>query len=111
MRQYTDSADAIKAYMDGVDFDFTKANLTKIDETDLSRGGLIIEIDNYFRQPMSITVHHTWADLFDVTFMSLDKGADTLKDLYAPDLVGMFKGIQLAMTGVTQEQWNKQVGL
>jgi hypothetical protein len=109
MRKYTDSADAIKAYMETVNFDFNKAYVTELEESEVSRGGLRIVIDNYYNKPMSITIHHTWSDLFDVTFDSVEKGEDTLKDIYADDLIGMFKGIQLAMTGMSREQWNREV--
>ena len=109
MRQYTDSADAIKAYMEIVDFDFDNAHLTDIDESSESRGGLRIVIDNYYKKPMSITVHHTWLDTFNITFDSVEKGSDTVKDVYAEDLIGLFKGLQLAMTGMSKEQWDKEV--
>jgi len=109
MRQYTDSADAIKAYMETVDFDFSNAHLTDIDESNESRGGLRIVIDNYYKKPMSITVHHTWLDTFNVTFDSAQKGSETVKDIYAPDLIGLFKGLTLAMTGISQPEWNKEV--
>ena len=110
MRQYSDSADAIKAYMEEVNFDFSKAHLTELDESNESRGGLRIVIDNYYKKPMSITVHHTWLDTFNITFDSpMHNATDTVEDVYAPDLIGLFRGLQLAMTGVTHDEWSKEI--
>ena len=48
MRQYTDSADAIKAYAEEVDFDFTNVNVEELTESeDNERGGLKLAFKNY----------------------------------------------------------------
>ena len=112
MRMYTDSADAIKAYAEEVNFDLSKCVLTEHEESkEYQRGGLTLAFKNYHNQDMQITVVHNWMDTFDVTFWSENKTADTLHNQYFDDLLALFHGMKLAMTGISQEEWSKQVGL
>jgi len=106
MRMYTDSADAIKAYAEEVNFDLSKCDeVIKIEESDKSRGGLQIKFPNYHNKLMTITIHHTWTDLFDITFHTSDKGEQTMNDVFFVELLEMFNGLKLAMTGVTKDEW------
>jgi len=108
MRMYTDSADAIKAYAEEVNFDLSKCDeVIEIEESDKSRGGLQIKFPNYHNKPMTITVHHTWGDLFNITFEVEGKVEQTVSDVFFVELLDMFNGLKLAMTGVTQDEWNK----
>lgn len=106
MRMYTDSADAIKAYAEEVRFDLSQCKqVIEIPESDVSRGGLKLVVNNYHNKEMSITIHHNWFDLFDITFESEDKEQQTLSDQYFDDLLNIFNGLRVAMTGITHEQW------
>ena len=108
MRQYTDSADAIKAYAEEVNFDLSQVKVTELSEGEESqRGGLKLAFDNYNKQPMEVTVIHTWLDTFAVTFWTNEKGSQTLDDIYFPELMDLFKGLKVALTGVTQDEWNR----
>jgi hypothetical protein len=108
MRQYTDSADAIKAYAEEVDFDFTNVEVTELSEGEESqRGGLKLAFKNYKKQPMEITVIHTWFDTFNVTFWTNKKGSETMEDVYFPELMQIFKSLKVALTGVTHSEWRK----
>ena len=106
MRQYTDSADAIKAYAEEVNFDLSKCDeVIEIKENDKSRGGLKIKFPNYNKKVMTVTVHHTWGDMFDITFHTDEKGEQTVNDIFFDDLMKTFSALKLAMTGITKEQW------
>ena len=108
MRQYTDSADAIKAYAEEVNFDLSQVEVTELAEGEESqRGGLKLAFNNYMKQPMEVTVIHTWFDTFAVTFWTNEKGSETLDDIYFPELMDLFKGLKVALTGVTQDEWNR----
>ena len=106
MRMYTDSADAIKAYAEEVKFDLSQCKqVIEIPESDISRGGLKIIVDNYHKKEMTITIHHNWGDLFDITFASETKPEETLHDQFFDDLMGIFNGLRVAITGISHEQW------
>jgi len=106
MRMYTDSADAIKAYAEEVNFDLSKCDeVIEIKESDKSRGGLQIKFPNYNNKLMTVTIHHTWGDLFDITFHTSDKGEQTINDVFFDDLMATFNALKVAMTGVTKEEW------
>ena len=108
MRQYTDSADAIKAYAEEVNFDFTNVEVTEFGEgTETQRGGLKLAFDNYNKEAMEVTVIHTWFDTFAVTFWTEEKGSETIDDIYFPELMDLFKGLKVALTGVSQDEWNR----
>ena len=110
MRPYTDSADAIKAYAEEVDFDLTTCKVTDIAESSDSRGGLLLEFDNYYNNPISITIHHNWGDLFDVTFESKLTGQnDSVYDQDFNQLMFMFNGFKLAQTASSKSDWIKKV--
>lgn len=106
MRQYTDSADAIKAYAEEVNFDFTNVKVTELsDGGENQRGGLKLAFKNYMNKPMEVTVIHTWLDTFAVTFWTNERGSETLDDIYFPELLELFKGLKVALTGVSHEEW------
>jgi hypothetical protein len=106
MRMYTDSADAIKAYAEEVNFDLSKCDeVIEIKESEKSRGGLQIKFPNYNNKLMTVTIHHTWGDLFDITFHTSDKGEQTINDVFFDDLMATFNALKVAMTGVTKEEW------
>lgn len=106
MRMYTDSADAIKAYAEEVKFDLSLCDeVNDIAESSDSRGGLEIKLTNYHDKPMTITVHHTWMDLFDITFYTEGLGAKTMHDQYFGELMHLFKSLKVAMTGVNRQDW------
>jgi hypothetical protein len=108
MRQYTDSADAIKAYAEEVNFDFTNVEVTELNEGEESqRGGLKLAFKNYMQQPMEITIIHTWFDTFAVTFWTDEKGSETMEDVYFPELMEVFKSLKIALTGVTHSEWKQ----
>jgi hypothetical protein len=103
---YTDSADAIKAYAEEVNFDLSKCDeVIEIKESEKSRGGLQIKFPNYNNKLMTVTIHHTWGDLFDITFHTSDKGEQTINDVFFDDLMATFNALKVAMTGVTKEEW------
>jgi hypothetical protein len=56
---------------------------------------------------MEVTVIHTWFDTFAVTFWTNEKGSETMEDIYFPELMELFKGLKVALTGVTQSEWRK----
>lgn len=106
MRMYTDSADAIKAYAEEVKFDLSQCKqVIEIPESDISRGGLKIIVDNYHNKEILITIHHNWGDLFDITFEGEGRETETLHDQFFDDLMGIFNGLRVAMTGISHEQW------
>ena len=108
MRQYTDSADAIKAYAEEVNFDFTNVKVEELTEgEDNERGGLKLAFQNYTGDDMEVTVIHTWFDTFSVTFWTEEKGNETIDDIYFPELLDLFKGLKVALTGVSQDEWNR----
>ena len=108
MRQYTDSADAIKAYAEEVNFDFTNVKVEELTEgEDNERGGLKLAFQNYTGDDMEVTVIHTWLDTFAVTFWTEEKGRETIDDIYFPELLDLFKGLKVALTGVSQDEWNR----
>jgi hypothetical protein len=91
MRQYTDSADAIKAYAEEVNFDLSQVEVTELTEgEDNERGGLKLSFQNYTGDDMEVTVIHTWFDTFAVTFWTNDKGSETINDIYFPELMDLF---------------------
>lgn len=105
---YTDSADAIKAYAEEVDFDYNNVDITEHPEgDDNQRGGLTFAFKNYWGDNMSVKIIHTWLDAFDVTFESDRKDSDTIETIYAGDLMELLRGLRIAMTGVTQSKWRK----
>lgn len=104
---YTDSADAIKAYAEEVDFDYNNVDVTEHPEGDENqRGGITFAFKNYVGENMSIKIIHTWLDAFDVTFESDSKCSDTIETVYAGDLIELLRGLRVAMTGVTREEWS-----
>lgn len=105
---YTDSADAILAYAEEVDFDYkNNVDVTIHPEgDDNQRGGITFAFKNYVGDNMSVKIIHTWLDAFDVTFESDTKSADTIETIYAGDLMELLRGLRIAMTGVTREQWS-----
>ena len=108
MRQYTDSADAIKAYAEEVNFDFTNVKVEELIEgEDNERGGLKLAFKNYQGDDMEVTVIHTWFDTFAVTFWTEEKGSETMQDIYFPELMDLFNGLKVALTGVTKDEWNR----
>ena len=108
MRQYTDSADAIKAYAEEVNFDCTNVKVEELTEgEDNERGGLKLAFQNYTGDDMEVTVIHTWLDTFAVTFWTEEKGRETIDDIYFPELLDLFKGLKVALTGVSQDEWNR----
>jgi hypothetical protein len=108
MRMYTDSADAIKAYAEEVDFDYNNVDVTEHPEgEEYQRGGITFAFKNYVGDNMSVKIIHTWLDAFDVTFESDTKPADTLETIYAGDLMELLRGLRIAMTGVTHSEWKK----
>lgn len=108
MRQYTDSADAIKAYAEEVDFDLSQVEVTELSEGEESqRGGLKLAFNNYNNVPMEVTVIHTWFDTFSITFWTNERGSETMEDIYFPELMELFKGLKVALTGVTQSEWRE----
>ena len=112
MRQYTDSADAIKAYAEEVDFDFTNVKVEELTEgEDNERGGLKLAFKNYQGNDMKVTIIHTWLDTFTVTFWNEDRGSETMQDIYFPELMDLFNGLKVALTGVTRDEWNTIVGI
>jgi len=112
MRMYTDSADAIKAYAEEVNFDLSKCDeVIEIKESDKSRGGLQIKFPNYHNKLMTVTIHHTWGDLFDITFHTSDKGEQTINDVFFVELLDTFNALKIAMTGVTKGEWRTHLGL
>jgi len=111
MRQYTDSADAIKAYAEEVDFDFTNVNVEELTESeDNERGGLKLAFKNYLGDDMEVTIIHTWFDTFAITFWTEERGSETMQDIYFPELMELFKSLKVALTGVTHEQWKARLG-
>ena len=56
---------------------------------------------------MEVTVIHTWFDTFVVTFWTEEKGSETIDDIYFPELMDLFKGLKVALTGVSQDEWNR----
>ena len=107
MRNYTDSADAIKAYGEEVDFDFSKVNLIEHSESEeYNRGGLTLEFKTYSGDDMKITIIHNWSDRFDVTFKSENK-KDTLNNIYAGEIMGLLDSVKLALTGISHEEWTR----
>ena len=112
MRMYTDSADAIKAYAEEVDFDLSQCVVTEhTASAEHQRGGLTIAFQNYHGKDMQITIVHTWADTFDITFWNENKGPETLSDQYFDDLMTLFVGLKEAFTGITQAEWNTNMEL
>jgi hypothetical protein len=108
MRQYTDSADAIKAYAEEVNFDLSQVEVTELNEGEESqRGGLKLAFNNYNNVPMEVTVIHTWFDTFAVTFWTNERGSETMEDIYFPELMELFRGLKVALTGVSQDEWNR----
>lgn len=106
MRQYTDSADAIKAYAEEVNFDFSKVRITELSEgVESQRGGLSLAFNNFQSKPMVVTIVHTWLDTFQVTFWTNENGSQTIDDVYFPELIELFKGLKVALTGVSHEEW------
>lgn len=106
MRMYTDSADAIKAYAEEVNFDLSQCKVTEHSESEeYQRGGLTLKFKNYHNDDMKITVIHNWFDTFDITFWSETKKPETLSNQYFDDLMAMFNSLKVALTGVTKEQW------
>ena len=110
MRKYTDSADAIKAYAEEVNFDFTNVEVEELTESETNqRGGLKLSFKNYIGNDMKVTVIHTWLDTFAVTFWTEIKGEQTLDDIYFPELMDLFKGLKVALTGLSHEEWIKAI--
>lgn len=110
MRMYTDSADAIKAYAEEVNFDLTQCEVTEHTESaEHQRGGLTLSFQNYHNQNMTITVIHNWFDTFDVTFWSETKEAQTLNNIYFDELMSLFSSLKVALTGVNREEWLKAI--
>ena len=110
MRKYTDSADAIKAYAEEVNFDFTNVEVEELTEGGTNeRGGLKLSFKNYIGNDMKVTVIHTWLDTFSVTFWTEIKGEQTLDDIYFPELMDLFKGLKVALTGLSHEEWIKAI--
>jgi hypothetical protein len=110
MRTYTDSADAIKAYAEEVNFDYNNVDVTEHPEShENQRGGITFAFKNYVGDNMSIKIIHTWLDAFDVTFESDTKGSDTLETIYADELMLLLSSLRVALTGVTREEWSKIV--
>jgi len=108
MRQYTDSADAIKAYAEEVNFDFTNVKVEELTESENNeRGGLKLAFKNYQGDDMEVTVIHTWFDTFAVTFWTEEKGSETMQDIYFPELMELFNSLKVALTGVTKDEWNR----
>ena len=112
MRLYTDGGDAILAYAEEVDFDFTNVEVEKLTEgEDNERGGLKLAFKNYQGDDMEVTVIHTWFDTFTVTFWTKEKGSETMQDIYFPELMNIFNGLKVALTGVTKDEWNTILGI
>lgn len=110
MRPYTDSADAIKAYAEEVNFDLTTCKVTDIAESSDSRGGLLLEFNNFYNRPIVMTIHHNWGDLFDITFESKSTGqSDTVYDQDFSQLMFMFNGFKLAQTATDKGDWINKV--
>lgn len=110
MRMYTDSADAIKAYAEEVGFDYNQCKVTEHQEGEkYQRGGLTLEFKNFHKEDMRITIIHNWGDLFDVTFYTEGKGSSTLEDQYFNEILGLFKSLKIALTGVTREEWEQKL--
>ena len=106
MRQYTDSADAIKAYAEEVNFDLTTCKVTDIAESSESRGGLKIEFNNFYNQPVAITIHHNWGDLFDITLNSpITNKTDAILDQNFQELMLLFNGFKLALKATSKGEW------
>jgi len=112
MRMYTDSADAIKAYAEEVDFDLSQCVITEhASSEEHQRGGLTLAFKNYDNNDMQITVIHTWSDTFDITYWSESKGEMTITDRYFDELMHLFSSLKVAMSGVTHEEYKAQMGL
>ena len=112
MRQYTDSADAVKAYAEEVGLDLSKCTeVIDIKESEKSRGGLILKFDNYHKNQMTITIHHNWGDLYDITFDGENKIEQTLYDQDFRILMGTFNALKVAFTGVSQSEWKSILGI
>lgn len=112
MRMYSDSADAIKAYSEETMLDIYSDDIvyTELQESaDNQRGGLKLEFKNYHKEPMEVTIIHTWLDTFSVKFFTPSKGANTVQDIHANDLLGLFDSLAVALTGVTREEWQRLV--
>jgi len=111
MRLYTDGGDAILAYAEEVDFDFTNVEVEKLTEgEDNERGGLKLAFKNYQGDDMEVTIIHTWFDTFAVTFWKEDRGSETMQDIYFPELMELFKSLKVALTGVTRDEWKAILG-
>jgi hypothetical protein len=111
MRQYTDSADAIKAYAEEVDFDFTNVKVEELAEgEDNERGGLKLAFKSYQGNDMEVTIIHTWLDTFSVTFWNEYRDSETMEDIYFPELMDLFNGLKIALTGVTRDEWKAMLG-
>lgn len=110
MRMYTDSADAIKAYAEEVDFDLSKCVITEhASGEEYQRGGLTLAFKNYHNKDMEITVVHNWLDTFDITFWSEDNKGQTITNQYFDELMHLFSSLKLAMTGISHEEWKAQL--
>jgi len=110
MRMYTDSADAIKAYAEEVDFDLSQCVITEhASSKEHQRGGLTLAFKNYHNQDMQITVVHNWLDTFDITFWSEGKKKQTVTDQYFDELMHLFSSLKLALTGISHEEWKAQL--
>lgn len=110
MRMYTDSADAIKAYAEEVNFDYTQCEVIEHAESEeYQRGGLTLKFKNFHNEDMKITVIHNWFDTFDITFWTEGKGTQTLNNQYFDELMALFNSLKVALTGVTREQWLKAI--
>lgn len=106
MRMYTDSADAIKAYAEEVNFDLSKVEVTEHSESEeYQRGGLTLAFKNYNNHDMTITIVHNFFDTFDITFWNQNKKSQTLNNMYFDELMEMFKALKIAMSGVTHQEY------
>lgn len=106
MRMYTDSADAIKAYAEEVNFDLSKCVITEhASSEEHQRGGLTLAFKNYQDNDMQMTVIHNWFDTFDITFWTENKGSKTITDVYFDELMHLFSSLKLAMTGISHQEW------
>ena len=112
MRMYTDSADAIKAYAEEVDFDLSQCVITEhASSKEHQRGGLTLAFKNYNNEDMQITVVHNWLDTFDITFWNESRKAETITNQYFDELMHLFSSLKLAMTGISHKEWKAQLGI
>ena len=109
---YTDSADAIKAYAEEVNFDLSQCVITEhASSKEYQRGGLTLAFKNYNNEDMQLTIIHNWMDTFDITFWTESKGTDTLTNQYFDELLALFHGLKVAMTGITHAEWKTKLGI